>query len=236
MVEVETITVIIKTHDDGREVVREFEYTGNLNIPVTTLLEKININYDTKIHYSSSCLQGLCGSCAMLINGWPKLACKTFVNELPMTKYFHKITLEPLSKFPIIKDLMVDRSKLYESMKETQQWLDEKAKINYDNIDFEYELSECLMCGCCLEACPNYTGENPFMGAVLPVSSAKITAQTSNEKLKFHRQKYRKHFYNNCVKSLVCQDVCPMEIPTQRAISYMNKNSIWHIYHLFKKS
>ena len=232
----ETIVVIIKTHDDGKEVVREFEYTGCLNIPVTTLLEKINHNYDTKIHYSFSCLQGLCGSCAMLINGWPKLACKTFVNELPMTKYFHKITIEPLSKFPIIKDLMVDRSKLYDNMKEAQQWLDEKAKINYDNIDFEYELSECLMCGCCLEACPNYTGENLFMGAVLPVSSAKITAQTSNEKIKIHRQKYKKHFYNNCVKSLVCQDVCPMKIPTQRAISYMNKNSIWHIYHLFKKS
>lgn len=232
----ETIHITVKTREDGEEIIKEYEYTGDLNIPVTTLLEKINHTYDTKIHYSSSCLQGLCGSCAMLINGWPKLACKTFVNEEVMTKYFHKISIEPLSKFPIIKDLIIDRSELYENMRAAQQWLDEKAKFNSENIQFEYEVSQCLMCGCCLESCPNYNGENNFMGVILPVSSSKITAQeTSKEKLKLHEQIHKKHFYNNCVKSLVCQDVCPMEIPTQRAISKMNQKSVWLLYHLLHR-
>jgi len=93
-----------------------------------------------------------------------------------------------------------------------------------------------LMCGCCLESCPNYNGEDNFMGVVLPVSSSKITAQeTSDEKLKLHKQIYKKHFYKGCVKSLVCQDVCPMEIPTQRAISQMNYKSVWHLFHLFNR-
>jgi len=232
----ETLKVIIKTFEDGQDVVREFEYTGELNIPVTALLDEINYRYDTKIHYSSSCLQELCGSCAMLINGWPKLACKTFLNELVMTKHFHRITIEPLTKFPVIKDLIIDRSILYENMKKAHQWLDDDAKINPDNIQFEYEVSQCLMCGCCLESCPNYNVEEDFMGVILPVSSSKITAQETNEDmLKKHKQIYKKHFYNNCVKSLVCEDVCPMNIPTQRAISKMNKKSIWYIYHLFKQ-
>ena len=77
MVEMESITVIIKTS----EGMKEYVYEGNLNIPVTTLLERINVKNDIKIHYSSSCLQGLCGSCSMIINGLPRLACKTFVNE-----------------------------------------------------------------------------------------------------------------------------------------------------------
>ena len=231
----ETLKVTIKTREKDKEVIKEYEYTGNLNIPITTLLEKINYTHDTKIHYSSSCLQGLCGSCAMLINGWPKLACKTFVNEQAMTKHFHKITIEPLSKFPVVKDLIIDRSKLYEDMKEAQQWLEKKAKINTDNIPMEYEVSQCLMCGCCLESCPNYNGEDEFMGAILPVSSTKITAQESSpDKIKKNKQVYKKHFYNHCVKSLVCQDVCPMKIPTQRAISQMNQKSVRHIYQLFK--
>ena len=232
----ETLKVIIKTRENDEEIIREFEYADDLNIPVTTLLERINHTHDTKIHYSSSCLQGLCGSCAMLINGWPKLACKTFVNEEVMTKYFHQITIEPLSKFPIVKDLIIDRSKIYENMKKAQQWLGENAKINPDNIQFEYEVSQCLMCGCCLESCTNYNGEDNFIGVILPVSSSKVTAQeTSKEKLKLHRQIHKKHFYNNCVKSLVCEDVCPMEIPTQRAISRMNQTSVWSIYHLLNK-
>jgi succinate dehydrogenase / fumarate reductase iron-sulfur subunit len=78
----ESITVIIKTSKG----MKEYTYEGNLNIPVTTLLERINVKYDIKIHYSSSCLQGLCGSCSMIINGLPKLACKTFVNEESTTK------------------------------------------------------------------------------------------------------------------------------------------------------
>ena len=232
----DTLTVTIVTREDDKEKTHEYDYTGDLNIPVTTLLERINQQYDERIRFSSSCLQGLCGSCAMVINGWPKLACKTFVNEEVMTKYFHKIRIEPLSKFPVKKDLIVDRSIIHENMKRSQQWLKSEARINMDNISFEYELSQCLMCGCCLEACPNYTPDNDFYGVVLPVSQSKISKQEKNSKqLEFHRKNYDKHFYRNCVKSLVCGDVCPMKIKTQRAVSMMNHDNVWRIFGLLKK-
>lgn len=182
MVEMDSITVIIKTS----ESMKEYAYEGDLNIPVTTLLERINVKHDIKIHYSSSCLQGLCGSCSMIINGLPRLACKTFVNEEEMTKKTHKITIEPLSKFPVVNDLVVDRTSMFENIKNSRQWLEEEAHINKDNLEFEYEASQCLMCGCCLEACPNYTGEDTYYGAILPVTSSKISKQEMDmDKLKF---------------------------------------------------
>ena len=105
---VDSINVIIKTFKDEKEILMEYTYEGDLKIPVTSLLERINVKNNIKIHYSSSCLQGLCGSCSMLINGWPRLACKTFVNDLIKNKT-NTIIIEPLSKFPIVNDLIIDR-------------------------------------------------------------------------------------------------------------------------------
>lgn len=206
-----------------------FHYDGDLNISVTTLLERLN----NPVEYSCSCLQGLCGACAMVINGEPKLACKTFLNEEQIVKEYGIITIEPLSKFPVIKDLKVDRSILYESMKNSHLWLESEAKINQNNLDFEYEMSLCLLCGCCCEACPNYNSGD-FVGAHIPVSASKLINQEQNSShLKFMKKNYKKGFYNHCAKSLACEDSCPMKIATQRAISRMNKKAVWRIRNLF---
>ena len=209
---------------------KEFKYSGELNIPVTTLLDDIG-----EITYSCSCLQGLCGACAMVINSQPRLACQTIVGEEQITQEYGIITIEPLSKFPLIKDLKVDKTKLYEDLKESGQWLESDAQINSDNIDFEYEMSLCLMCGCCVEACPNYDGKD-FVGAPIAVSSSKIISQESNSAhLKELKDKYRDRFYSHCVKSIACEDVCPMGIETQRAISKMNKKAVWKLWRIFER-
>ena len=209
---------------------KEFKYSGDLNIPVTALLENIG-----HITYSCSCLQGLCGACAMVINSQPKLACQTIVSEERITIEYGKITIEPLSKFPLIKDLKVDKTKLYDDLKESGQWLESDAKINEGNIDFEYEMSLCLMCGCCVEACPNYDGGD-FVGAPIAVSSSKLIGQERDSNhLKELKGKYKDKFYSHCVKSIACEDVCPMGITTQRAISKMNKKAVWKLWRLFDR-
>lgn len=219
------ITVKVKIDDDFKE----FEYEGDLNIPVTALLEDIG-----GIEFSCSCLQGLCGSCSMVINSQPKLACKTFVNEEQMVKEYGTLTIEPLSKFPVIKDLKVDKSKLYDDLKECSQWLESEAKIN-DDIQYEYEMSLCLMCGCCVEACPNYDARE-FVGTPIAVSSSKLIAQEQDkEHLKKLKEHYNKNFYPHCVKSIACEDACPMGIQTQRAISKMNKSAVWRLWQLIKR-
>lgn len=215
----------VKIKIDGNY--EEFEYEGDLNIPVTTLLERLN----QPIEHDCSCLQGLCGACAMVINSEPKLACKTFLNDEMNVNEHNTIKIEPLSKFPLVKDLKVDRSILYDVMMDSGLWLESEAKIGKE-IDFEYETSLCLMCGCCCEACPNY-GDNDFVGAQVPVSASKLLNQETD---KTHRDEikknYKNKFYSHCVKSLACEDVCPMKIPTQRAISKMNKKSVWKIWQL----
>ena len=218
-----SINVKIKIDDDYKM----FDYDGDLNIPVTTLLERL----DYPIEYSCSCLQGLCGACAMVINSQPKLACKTFVNEEIMTEEYELITIEPLSKFPLVTDLKVDRSVLHDVMKDCEQWLESDAKVS-DDLNFDYEMSMCLMCGCCTEACPNY-GFDDFVGTQVAVSASKlISLESDKDHTKAIKKKYKDHFYPHCLKTLACEDVCPMKIPTQRAISKMNRKSVWRIWQL----
>lgn len=206
-----------------------FDYEGDLNIPVTTLLERLG----RPVEHDSSCLQGLCGACAMVINSRPKLACKTFVND--EIGKDNSITIEPLSKFPLVKDLRVDRSVLHQMMMECEQWLESDAETDGNDIAYEYEMSMCLMCGCCTEACPNY-GFGDFTGAPVAVSASKLISQ---EKDSVHSKNIKKHykdkFYPHCVKTFACEDVCPMRIPTQRAISKMNRKSVWGIWQLIDR-
>ena len=205
-----------------------FDYDGDINISVITLLERL----DWPIEYSCSCLQGICGACAMVINSEPKLACKTFLNEEKMVTQYDQITIEPLSKFPLIKDLKVDRLVLFDAMTDCELWLENDAEYNPKDLDFEYEMSLCLMCGCCTEVCPNYK-LGDFVGTPVAVSASKLVNQESDKQhLKKMKKKYKKRFFSHCVKSISCEDVCPMEIPTQRAISKMNRKSVWRIWQL----
>ena len=171
----------------------------------------------------------------MVINSQPKLACQTIVCEEQITKESGIITIEPLSKFPVIRDLKVDKSKLYEDLKDSNQWLESTAKINADNIDFEYEMSLCLMCGCCVEACPNYDGKD-FVGTPIAVAASKLISQEKDSRhLKELKSKYKEKFYPHCVKSIACEDVCPMGITTQRAISKMNRKAVWKLWRIFDR-
>lgn len=208
-----------------------FDYEGDLNIPVTTLLERL----DWPIEYECSCQQGLCGACAMVINSQPKLACKTFLKDEIMLKEYNRITIEPLSKFPLIKDLKVDRSILHKTMKDCEQWLESDAETNGNDLEFEYDMSMCLMCGCCTEACPNYNAGD-FVGTHVAVSSAKLISQEKDlNHLKNIKNNYEEKFFPHCLKTIACEDVCPMKIPTQRAISKMNRKSIWKIWQLLDR-
>ena len=152
-----------------------------------------------------------------------------------MIKEYGTITIEPLSKFPVIKDLKIDKSKLYNDLIECEQWIESDSKVNLDDIDFEYEMSLCLMCGCCVEACPNYDAKE-FVGTPIAVSASKLVSQeTDSNHLKDMKNKYSKKFYSHCVKSIACEDVCPMGIETQRAISKMNKKAVWKLWQLISR-
>jgi len=194
----------------------QIEYTTDTT--VAAILDEINETEEDPIAWDCSCRQKMCGNCAMLINRRPALACITFLKNLG-----NVITLEPLSKFPLIKDLKVDRSRMTELRKILGVYPDEGADADWQEHDRQYLAASCLSCGCCLEVCPNYNGRDLFGGAALSNSMFKEISQERNpEKRRERIRIYRKTQFRDCTKSLSCADVCPMSIPMASTFSRLN--------------
>lgn len=203
------------------------------NLTVASLLREINANPDIRdiegepvpyISWECSCLQKKCGACAILVNGRPRLACDTFIRAY-MKK--DRLTLAPLSKFPIIKDLIVDRSILYNNLRDIQNYLEEEVRLTDKNTDTAYEASRCLMCGCCLEVCPNFYVGGDFFGAASFVPATRLITAANKGGAEELKREYREHIYKGCGKSLACKDICPAGIDMDKMLSKSNEVAVW---------
>ena len=154
----------------------------------------------------------------MVINGVPALACATFADEVKGKT----LILEPLSKFPVVADLIVDRSVIYEHLIQAKAYLENLATTDKRQYEQQYSVAKCLKCGLCLEVCPNYHPGADFFGAVLANESYLLASQSAERKPAIV-DTYRKHFAAGCSKALSCQSVCPMEIETITSILRMNR-------------
>ena len=177
------------------------------------------------IRWECSCLQKKCGACAMRINGLPRLACSTFLNSLKSST----ITLEPMSKFPLVRDLIVDRSILFDNLKKLNLWLESEAYMIEWTHEQRYQSARCLMCGCCIEVCPNFSPEGDFTGAVAAVNAFRILNE--EQETDHHKEisaEYRKRYFEGCGKSLACQNICPAGLPVEELIVRSNAAAIWN--------
>ena len=163
-------------------------------------------------------MQAMCGGCAMVINGTPALACATYADEIKG----EELVLEPLSKFPVVADLIVDRSIIYEHLKQAEAFLVDAAPSDPRQYAQQYAVAKCLKCGLCLEVCPNYFPGGEFYGAVLANESYLTVSQSAEKKPRALRG-YKTHFGAGCSKVLSCQTVCPMGIETLTSIMRMNR-------------
>lgn len=206
---------------------QSFKYDGDRHVTVSAVLDALNYTddlFDTdgrpaaRIRWECSCMQSMCGGCAMVINGVPALACATFVDEVRGDE----LVLEPLSKFPVIADLIVDRSIIYENLLNAKAYLNSVAESDKHSHKQQYSVAKCLKCGLCLEVCPNYRPGGDFFGAVLANESYLIASQSSNQKSQVVKE-YKAHFGAGCSKALSCQSVCPMKIETITSIMRMNR-------------
>ena len=207
----------------------ETECAGGLSrFTVASILESLNLRDELRdetgklcrrIRWECSCLQIVCGGCAMVINGTPALACATYVD----VKNEKKLVIEPLSKFPVLSDLLVDRSCIEEFQKAAGLYLSGKAKPDPAEYEHQYSVARCVKCGLCLEICPNFTGaEGSFFGAMMANQSYLIYSGSGKQQKEIKRS-YQKHFADGCSKSLSCRDICPIHIPTLSSIAYMNR-------------
>ncbi len=147
----------------------EVEYEPDMN--VISALQKIAAHPKTiggqstsPVAWDCGCLEEVCGACTMVINGRVRQSCSALIDQL-LEHNSQEITLEPMSKFPVVRDLVVDRARVFRSLQKIEGWVpvdtyDDMGrgdKISREQQEVNYPLSECMSCGCCLEACPQYT-------------------------------------------------------------------------------
>ena len=206
---------------------QSFSYDGPKHVTVSAVLDALNYTDDlfdadgkpaARIRWECSCMQAVCGGCAMVINDVPALACATFADEVKGDE----LVLEPLSKFPVVADLIVDRSVIYENLISAKAYLDSFAGSDKRQHEQQYSVAKCLKCGLCLEVCPNYHPGGSFFGAVLANESYLIASQSADKKSPMIKE-YKTHFGAGCSKALSCQSVCPAGIETLTSIMRMNR-------------
>lgn len=216
-----TIRIKRQKHSGAAPYYQEFPYEGDAAASIAVILMHLNetLCLDNPIHWQHSCHVRKCGACAMVIDGIPRLACSTFLRQLKGPV----ITLEPLGKFPVIADLIVDRTRLYSDGKDARLWLSHKVYPSAWSQELRYQSARCIYCGCCLEVCPNFSIEKAFGGAALAVNAYRIL---QNEPPSPHRDEvkkvYKAKYYETCGLSLACQDICPARIPVTELLAHAN--------------
>ncbi len=185
-------------------------------------LRDITGAYAAPIRWECSCLQRKCGACAMVINGKPALACDTRLKSLKKT-----VRLEPLRKFPVVADLMVDRSIMMQHLEEMHQWYNRDTYSDQPVQDMVHESSRCLQCGLCLEVCPNFEYDSSFFGMAAAVPKTRALQLLQGKELDKASELYRRHVYEGCGKSLSCRNICPAGLDIDQMLLHSNAVAIW---------
>jgi succinate dehydrogenase / fumarate reductase iron-sulfur subunit len=188
----------------------------------------------TPIFWDCNCLEEVCGACSMIVNGKVRQACSALIDQL-----VQPIVLEPMIKFPLVRDLMVDRRRMFEALKRVRAWIPLDGTYNLGSgprVDPEtgavaYSLSRCMTCGCCLEVCPQVTPISAFMGAAA-ISQVRlfnmhpIGRMNARERLD---ALMGEGGLADCANAQNCVHACPKEIPLTESIAAMGREMTRHM-------
>jgi succinate dehydrogenase / fumarate reductase iron-sulfur subunit len=180
----------------------------------------------TPVVWDCSCLEEVCGACSMVVNGKVRQACTALVDQLEQP-----VRLEPMTKFPLVRDLMVDRQRMFEALKKVKAWvpvdgthdLGPGPRQAADDQEWMYVLSTCMTCGCCLEACPQVNENSGFLGASAMNQVRLFNAHPTGKLNKAERLRALagEGGIQDCGKSQNCVEVCPKKIPLTTSISVL---------------
>jgi len=244
----ETIRLRIKRQKgpDTEPIWEEFQIARLPRMNITSCLQEIQRNPCTcegqatsPVAFESSCLEEVCGSCTMLINGRVRQACSTLVDNL-LEEGSTIITLEPMTKFPVRRDLVVDRSRVFEDLKKVKAWipidgtydLGTAPRQSAQTAQLRYLLSTCMTCGCCLEACPNYAPENAFVGAAVISQVRLMNAHPTGDLNKAERLQVLmgEGGVNDCGSAQNCAAACPKDIPLTESIADIARQTTFQAF------
>lgn len=214
----------------------ELEYKPFYNVISALMdIQKNPINRQGKkvapVTWEQGCLEEVCGSCSMLINGRPRQACTALIETLTSQSGSQVVVLAPFTKFPLIRDLVVDRQSMFDSLKKIRAWIDVDGsygqdagpKMSQDVQQVRYMLSTCMTCGCCSEACPQVSSRSDFMGPA-PISQVRLFNTHPTGALEAPnrlRTLMQKGGVSDCGNAQNCAKVCPKNIPLTESIAVM---------------
>jgi len=211
----------------------EIEYEPGMNM--TTVLQRIAANPVTvdnqktaPVAYDACCLEEVCGACTMVINGRVCQACSALIDDL-LKETASAIDVQPMTKFPVIRDLVVDRSRMFESLKRVRAWvpvdgyhdLGSGQRVTPAEQEAVYPLSRCMTCGCCVEACPQFNDASPFIG---PAAISQAVFFNDHPTGRVDRDERLALLTGrggiaDCGNSQNCVKVCPKDIPLTDSIA-----------------
>lgn len=224
----------------GNQYWEEFElpYTHSTNV-ISALME-IQMNPTNKqgekvepIVWEAGCLEEVCGSCSMLVNSKPRQACTAIIRLLLEQTNSNVVTLAPMSKFPLVRDLIVDRSIMFENLKKVHAWVETDGpydrgagpKISAKTQETMYALSKCMTCGCCVEACPQINENSAFIGPQI-ISQVRLFNAHPTGKMEAAFRLHalmEKGGISDCGNAQNCVRVCPQKIPLTESIAAMGR-------------
>lgn len=225
----------------GKQFWEEFELPLIPRINVISALMEIQKNPINRkgekvepVVWEQGCLEEVCGSCSMLINGRPRQACSAIIQPIIENTGSNVIRLAPMSKFPTIRDLVVNRDVMFNNLKKVNGWVDADGsfvsgfgpKINPRAQEIMYVLSTCMTCGVCSEACPQVNEKSDFIG---PASISQVRLFNTNPTGKKTKHKrlhalMEKGGISDCGNAQNCVQVCPKKIPLTESIASMGRD------------
>lgn len=225
----------------GKQYWEEFELT---RIPfanvISALMEiqKDPINRKGErvapVVWEQGCLEEVCGSCSMLINGKPRQACTALIEKIIEETGNTTITLAPFSKFPLVRDLIVDRTIMFDNLKKVHAWIDVDGafdrgpgpKISQEKQEVMYSLSKCMTCGCCVEACPQSNNFSLFKGPQIFAQVRLFNIHPTGEMQKNIRLQasMQEGGIQDCGNAQNCQKVCPKDVPLLDSIAVIGRD------------
>lgn len=230
-------------------------YEDNMN--VISVLQRIAAQARTvdgqpvaPVAWDCGCLEEVCGSCTMVINGRVRQSCSALVDRLH-NENATEIELKPMQKFPVVRDLLVDRSRMFHALKRVKGWVPVDGyfdmgpgpKQSRHEQERSYPLSECMSCGCCLDACPQYnkielnrrpgesdvdfeerkraTYEQGFLGAAAISQAILFNSHPTGKNIKDERLEALTSVggIQDCGNAQNCVAVCPKRIPLTTSIA-----------------
>ena len=220
---------------DERPYWEEFPVRAHPGMTVLEALHQIREERDPALTWRSSCRMGVCGSCGMVVNGVPRLACSTQVLEVSRTR----LRVEPLWNFDIVKDLVADQAAMFAAHAEVQPYLvrpgesasgtgqGELTQSPEQLLDY-LQFSFCIKCGLCMAACPTVATEADYLGPMSLAAAQRYNADSRDQgaaqrrpRLELAGGAFHCHFAGECSR------VCPKGVDPARAIQLLKRNLIF---------